>query len=133
MRYSLRLGNRKPVDREWALASLAANVALPGAGTLLVGRVTGYLQLGMAFSGMVLTLIYGIRFIHWALEHRAMLQSADQVPLENLVLLWTQLQLPLLGIALFSGGWIWSVVSSLILLWRSWRQMGPHAQIGLRE
>jgi hypothetical protein len=123
-RYSLRLGSRKPVNREWALASLAANVALPGAGTLLVGRVTGYLQFAMALSGMVLTMIHGMRFIHWALENRAILESADQVPWETLNLIWMQLWMPLLGIAIFGGGWVWSIVTSLVLLWRSKGQAG---------
>jgi hypothetical protein len=129
-RYSLRLGSRKPVNREWALASLAANVALPGAGTLLVGRVTGYLQFGMALSGMVLTTIHGMRFIHWALEHRATLEGPEQVPWESLGLIWMQLRMPLLGIGLFGGGWVWSVVSSLVLLWRSWRNRMPLRQSG---
>jgi hypothetical protein len=120
MRYSLRLGSRKPINREWALASLAANVALPGAGTLLVGRIHGYLQLAMVLCGVVLTMIYGVRFIHWFLEHRAALESPDQDPLASLGLIWLQLRMPLLGMALFAAGWLWSVLGSLLLLWKSW-------------
>lgn len=121
MRHSLRLGSRKPMNREWALASLATNVALPGAGTLLIGRVTGYLQMAVALGGVGLTLVYGVGFIRWFLENRLVLMSPDQEPFVNLGVVWMQLRMPLLGFALFAGGWVWSVISSLLLLWKSLR------------
>jgi hypothetical protein len=101
------------------MASLAANAALPGAGTLLLGRTIGYLQLGLAFVGVVLTLVYGVRFVHWFLEHRLLLENPDQDPLTTLRWVWTEVRISLLGMALFGGAWLWAIAGSLTLLWKS--------------
>jgi hypothetical protein len=101
------------------MASLAANAALPGAGTLLLGRTIGYLQLGLAFVGVVLTLVYGVRFVHWFLEHRLLLENPDQDPWTTLRWVWTEVRISLLGMALFGSAWLWAIAGSLTLLWKS--------------
>jgi hypothetical protein len=119
MRNGLRLGTSKPATREWALASLAANAALPGSGTLLAGRWIGYLQLGLALVGVLLSLVYGIRFIHWYVEHRLVLENPDQDPWMSLWWVWREVRMAWFGIALFMGAWLWAMGGSLVLLWKS--------------
>jgi hypothetical protein len=117
MRYSLRLQTRSPLDRERAKACLIANVSLPGAGSLMAGRAIGYVQMTVALVGVLLTTLYGVRFILWFLEHRAMFQEPAEDPIEALRTLWVQVRLPLAGMILFFTGWLWSVLASLRLLW----------------
>ena len=48
MKISLALGQRKPLDRTTAWGCLTANLAVPGCGSLVAGRVSGYFQLLLA-------------------------------------------------------------------------------------
>jgi hypothetical protein len=110
------------MNREWALASLAANAAMPGIGSLLVGRGMGYGQLGLALAGAGLTLVYGMRFVVWYFENRSWLEGAEQDPLASLGLVWQHVRMVLLGVAVFGAGWSWSVLGSLVWLWTAWRR-----------
>lgn len=97
------------------MACLIANAALPGTGSLMAGRRVGYLQLAIVFLGVLLTLVYGLRFIAWYFENRSLFDEPGQDPIAALTLLWQQLRMPLLGMALFAFGWLWAVVGTLIL------------------
>ena len=52
MKISLALGPRRPLSRQTAWGCLTTNLALPGAGSLVAGRVSGYPQLALGVGGM---------------------------------------------------------------------------------
>jgi hypothetical protein len=121
MKLSLTLGPRRALTRSEARACLAANLALPGAGSLAAGRAVGYWQLAAAFSGMILTLAAGIPFVQWALTRN---DSASD-PLESLLELWRHVRWPLAGIGLFAAAILWALTTSLAVLSRASKESVP--------
>jgi hypothetical protein len=105
---------------ETARGCLAANLGVPGAGTLAAGRRSGYLQFALALAGTVLTLTCGMRFIIWYFQNISRLHSAQlDDPLGILLEVWLAARWSLLGIALFAVGWLWALGSSFSILARA--------------
>ena len=104
--------------RESARGCLAANLAVPGLGSLAVGRKIGFAQLALCLAGMLVTLVFGVRFIYWSLAHWSELRNPDPYadPLAGLLEMWRHARWPLLGIALFALAWLWALSTSLALL-----------------
>src|SRR2546429_8673624 len=66
MKISLALGPRQPLSRQTAWGCLTANIALPGSGSLMAGRVSGYPQLFLALGGTIMSTPFGLPFFAWA-------------------------------------------------------------------
>jgi hypothetical protein len=113
MKISLALGPRQPLSRQTAWGCLTSNLALPGSGSLLAGRVSGYAQLTLAFAGLILSVSFGIRFIVWCLANWSRLNDSNADQVAALDEMWLGLLWPLLGIAVFALGWLWAVATSL--------------------
>ena len=113
MKISLALGPRRPLSRQTAWGCLTSNLARPGTGSLLAGRISGYAQLVLAVLGMILSLIFGVRFIVWNLTNWATLHdpNGDQAAAFGETLL--ALRWPLLGVAIFALGWLWAAATGL--------------------
>ena len=60
---SLALGPRRPLSRQTAWGCFTTNLAMPGFGSLVAGRISGYAQAALTIGGMVLTMVFGARFI----------------------------------------------------------------------
>jgi hypothetical protein len=116
MKYSLTLGSRRALNRSEARACLAANLALPGAGSLAAGRAIGYLQMIMAFAGLIVSVLTGIPMIEWALSNWSRLSDPLSDPSGVLLDLWQHARWPLAGIGLYAIGILWAVATSLKLL-----------------
>src|SRR4051812_17590408 len=102
MKISLALGPRKPLSRQTAWGCLTANLALPGSGSLLAGRVIGYPQLALGGLGMLLTLVFGVRFLIWQITNWSRLHDPSGDPLGALVETWQSVRWAVLGIGLFA-------------------------------
>lgn len=95
-----------PLDRRKALVCLILNVgACPGLGSVLVGRLSGWPQLGLAVVGFCLIVKDILLFV-------IALVKAGQVPSD-----WRQHLASLaVGAALFGAAWLWSGITSLLVL-----------------
>jgi len=89
---------------------------MPGFGSLLAGRATGYFQVVIGLLGLTLTMFFGVRFIGWYISNWDRLHQ----PHENFGAyfreLWLMVRWALLGIALFLFALLWSLATSLSIL-----------------
>ena len=116
MKLSLALGPRRPLDRATAWGCLTTNVAIPGCGSLVAGRASGYGQFLVAMVGMGMTLYFGLNFIIWYVSNWARTQQMQPDAAANFHELWLRLRWFLLGVGIFGAGWLWAVGSSLLIL-----------------
>jgi hypothetical protein len=116
MKISLALGPRRPLDRATALGCLTTNVTIPGCGSLLAGRVSGYWQFLIAMIGMGMTLYFGLKFIVWYVSNWTHMQQVEPDGAANFHELWLRLRWFLLGVGVFGAGWLWALGSSLGIL-----------------
>ncbi|HWI58691.1 MAG TPA: hypothetical protein VNZ22_15810 [Bacillota bacterium] len=86
---------------------------MPGFGSLMAGRSSGYVQALLALAGMVLTLVFGLRFVLWFFANYARFHDAQADPLANFEQLWLAVRWALLGILIFILGWCWALITSL--------------------
>ena len=116
MKLSLALGQRRPLDRATAWGCLTTNVAIPGCGSLVAGRASGYWQFLIAMIGMGMTLYFGLHFILWYVSNWADMQQTQPDTAANFHELWLKLRWFLLGVGVFGIGWLWAMGSSLGIL-----------------
>ncbi len=119
MKYSLTLRSRRALTRSEAKACLAANLALPGAGSLAAGRAVGYVQMGLAFAGLAVSLVSGIPMIEWSLSNWTRMTDPLSDPGNMLLELWRHARWPLAGIGLFVMGITWAGATGLQLVSQS--------------
>ncbi len=110
---SLALGPRRPLSRQTAWGCLTTNVAMPGFGSLVAGRVSGYAQVALALGGMILTVVFGARFIYWYVANWSRFHAPDADPAAALGEMWQFLKWPFLGFGLFFVGWLWALATSV--------------------
>jgi len=116
MKISLALGPRQPLSRQTAWGCLTSNLALPGSGSLLAGRRSGYPQLVLAMAGLLVITIFGLRFILWALANWSRLRSPEADPLESWLEIWVHLRLACLGFGIALIAWIWALMTGFSIL-----------------
>jgi hypothetical protein len=116
MKISLALGKKRNLSRETALSCLTANLAMPGSGSLAAGRLSGYFELLFAFIGVVLTPVFGTRFLIWFAQNWNSLHSQDPDPVAMFSDMWTAGRWAFLGILIFVIAILWSLVTSLQIL-----------------
>jgi hypothetical protein len=112
MKVSLALGPRRPLSRQTAWGCVTTNLTVPGAGSLVAGRVSGYAQLALAIGGMILTVVFGVRFILWYVANWASIHGSTADPMTTLADMWVQVRWALLGIGVFAVGWLWALMTS---------------------
>jgi hypothetical protein len=112
MKISLALGERRPLSRQTAWGCLTSNIALPGSGSLMAGRKSGYPQVLLGIGGMVVSVIFGVRALLWMLANWSRMHdpAVDQIAVMSEM--WGVLRWAFLGIAIFGLGWLWALVSS---------------------
>jgi hypothetical protein len=111
MKISLALGPRQKLSRQTAWGCFTTNLAVPGFGSLMAGRISGYFQAALAFGGLALTLIFGARFFTWYVTNWSRLQSQDGDPFGALGEMWEAAKWPLLGMLVFGAGWLWGLAT----------------------
>jgi hypothetical protein len=107
--------------RQTAQGYAATNIVIPGLGSLTAGRKVGLIQLCLYLTGFGITLVFGTRFVFWALAHWSEFHNAnlDDDPWKNLRDLLEHACWPLLGIILFVISWLWALLTSRSLLLES--------------
>ena len=111
--------------RETARGCFTTNLVIPGLGSLAAGRKIGYPQLILCYVGQGVTLVFGVRFIYWALAHWSeIFRPNAEDPLAGLRAIWPHVRLPLLGIVLFAIAWLWALATSRLLLDEAKRKDG---------
>ena len=116
MKVSLALGSREPLSRQTAWGCLTGNLALPGSGSLVAGRRSGYFQLALAALGLVLTMVFGLRFMFWFFENWSRLHQPTADPFAALGEMWLVLRWALLGLGVFLISWLWALGTSFRIL-----------------
>ena len=116
MKISLALGRRQPLSRQTAWGCLTTNLALPGCGSLLAGRRSGYAQLALAMLGLLLITVYGVRFITWGIANWSRLHAPEADPTQSLLEIWLHLRALLLGFGIALIAWIWTLITGLSIL-----------------
>jgi hypothetical protein len=116
MKLSLTRGPRRALTRSEAWACLSANLALPGAGSLTAGQAVGYVQMALAFLGVIVTLVTTIPMIRWVLSTSGGSQPPMSDPYESLLNLWRHARWPLAGMGIFAVAILWAMATSLVLL-----------------
>ena len=113
MKLSLALGPRRVLSRQTAWGCLTSNLALPGSGSLVAGRISGYAQLLLGLGGLGISVVTGARFLVWYLANWSKLQDQYGDPFAGIGQLWLELRWPLLGLAIFGAGLLWGLATSL--------------------
>ncbi len=116
MKISLAPGPRHPLSRQTAWGCLTSNLALPGSGSLLAGRRSGYGQLVLAMAGLLMITIFGLCFILWALANWSRLHDREADPVQSLLEIWMHLRWALLGFGIALLAWLWALMTSLSIL-----------------
>ena len=116
MKVSLALGRRQPLSRQTAWGCLTTNIAMPGFGSLVAGRVSGYAQAALSVGGMIVTILFGVRFIFWYIANWARFHEAEADPMAALGEMWLALRWPVLGIGIFFVGWVWALATSFLII-----------------
>jgi putative Mn2+ efflux pump MntP len=122
MKTSSANANPEPPSVQTARGMVAANLAVPGFGSLMAKRAAGWPQAALTIVGFALTSIFGVRFIIWFLQNLNTLYGAESDPLESLLDLWRNVRWALLGIGLFAVSWLWSLSTNAEIL-RSARKL----------
>ena len=113
---SLALGPRRPLSRQTAWGCLTTNIAMPGFGSLVAGRVSGYAQVALALGGMIVTILFGARFIYWYVTNWSRFHSPDADPADALSEMWQFLKWPLVGFGMFAVSWLWALATSFLIV-----------------
>jgi hypothetical protein len=117
MKTSSENSGPKKISRSTAWAFVSANAAFPGVGSIGAGRrLLGYCQALLALSGMILTFVFGLRFISWHLANSDRLGDDSADPFTTLGEMWIPLRWAFLGFVLFAGAWLWSLWTSFRVL-----------------
>jgi len=115
MKFSLRLKSEEPMTHAEAVGCMAANLALPGAGSLAAGRAVGYAQLVIATIGLIVSGVSCALALKWYYEAAA--SFSDIVPDSSfLIELWQHLEWPLAGMGIFLVGFGWAVITGRQIL-----------------
>ena len=97
-----------------AVGCMAANVALPGAGSLAAGKPVGYAQLVIATVGLIMSSISCTTALKWFFAVGFGLSADD--PGTFLIELWRHLTPPLVGIGVFLVAFGWGIITGRQIL-----------------
>src|SRR6266568_7357773 len=112
MKISLALGPRQPLSRQTAWGCFTTNLALPGFGSLVAGRISGYPQAALMLVGLIVSLLGVARAFTWYAANGSRLQDPQGDPLANLTDMWLAIRWALLGLGVFGLGWLWALFTS---------------------
>lgn len=95
-----------PVDEARAWACLLTNLlVLPGLGSLIAGRRSGWPQAVLALVGFVLTTVWLVGFLaEWGRSGDFPLDPGPHLPAGAL------------GVLLFAVSWVWGLLTGLLVL-----------------
>jgi len=86
---------------------------MPGFGSLVAGYASGYAQAALAIGGMIVTIVFGARFVLWYFANWSHFHGPDADPADSLLEMWRFVKWPLLGFGMFALGWLWALATGL--------------------
>jgi hypothetical protein len=90
---------------------------MPGTGSLVAGRRSGYSQLALAALGFFVSLITGVRCLLWCAANWSRITEPPlDDPFGSLLLIWQAIRWPLAGLVMFLLAMFWSLFTSLQIL-----------------
>ena len=98
------------------------NLGVPGSGSLMAGKMIGYPQLLLMTAGMIISMVFGGKFLAWFFANWARLQNPSNDPLGTLAEIWQAVKWPLAGVALFGLAWLWGLGTGLNILVKAKRE-----------
>ena len=98
------------------MGCLTSNLAMPGVGSLVAGRRSGYAQLVLALVGMALSLTLTVRLAVWYHANVGRLTDPDADPGETLAVLARAFFWPFMSFVIFGVGWLWSLATGLAIV-----------------
>ena len=116
MKTSSAPANPEPLSVQTARGCVATNLTLPGFGSLMARRRSGYLQSVLTVAGFALTVWFGMRFMIWFFKNTEAIFGAQADPIQTMTDLWFAVRWALLGIALFTVSWLWSLATNAAIL-----------------
>lgn len=125
MKISLALGPRGPISRQMAWGCFTTNLATPGLGSVIAGRIVGYFQAGLMLIGFTTTAIFGVRFIVWYLANWNRLLGTQDDPFGAFAEIWLRLRLALLGLGIFLIAWLWALMTSMQIIQSVKKESAP--------
>jgi hypothetical protein len=89
---------------------------MPGFGSLVAGRKSGYAQAGFMIMGLVVSVIGAARAFTWYAANWSRVQDPQSDPIAQLTEMWLTMRWAVLGLAIFGFAWLWSLFTSLAIL-----------------
>src|SRR5580765_2368183 len=109
MKISLALGPRGPLSRQTAWGCFTTNLSMPGFGSLVAGRVSGYPQAACTMIGFVISVFGAGRAFTWFTANLSRMQEQQGDMFANLAQTWMAVRWAVLGMAIFGFGWLWAL------------------------
>jgi hypothetical protein len=81
---------------------------------------------------MILTLVFGGRFIWWYVANWSRFHDPDADPTAALSEMWPFLKWPLVGFGMFAVGWLWALATSLQIVSAARKAQAPSVPPRLR-
>src|SRR5207302_6221743 len=100
MKISLALGPRGPLSRQTAWGCFTTNLAMPGFGSLVAGRVSGYPQAALWFAGLIVSILGAARAFAWYAANGSQDHDMQGDPVANLMGMWMEIRWAMLGIGI---------------------------------
>ncbi len=124
MKGSFKLQTRRKLSHAEARACVAANLLLPGSGSLASGRKVGYAQMAAVFLAMLLTVVTSLPFFQWVMAGGASPNPMDDGS-QALHDLWIHIRWPLACVAGYVAATLWAAATGASILRESQMQGVP--------
>jgi hypothetical protein len=124
MKNSLEKAPARNPSPQVAWGLLTTNLGLPGVGSLLAGRKVGVPQLILSLTALILTVVFGLKFILWYFANRKEMSDPYADPFVTLKAMWLAVRWAVLGMALFALSVAWAFITSWSVLRRA-KQFAP--------
>jgi hypothetical protein len=116
MKTSSAPANPEPLSVQTARGCVGTNLALPGFGSLMAKRPAGWPQAALTVVGFLLTMIFGVQFVVWALRNMSNFYDPQSDPIETFAGIWLRLRWPLLGFGMVAISWLWTLNTNAAIL-----------------
>ncbi len=123
MKWVFRRKPARQLTHEEAKGCFAANLVLPGTGSLAAGRSVGYVQLVVTVAATIITIAGTVATARWYLTTGGPNPNGD--PMFNLVDLWRHFRWPLFGVGVFLFSLFWGMITGWQILAESPKDRVP--------
>jgi len=87
-------------------------------------------QLLLSLTALILTMVFGVKFVLWYFANKASLSDPNADPVETLKAMWLAVRWALLGILLFGISVLWAFFTSWSVLRAAGKTSKPEGTTG---